>query len=97
MSSRRRREETANRLRARVERVLDAAKAQGLRSGENPARWRGHLDQLLARRKRLEPVHHSAMPYTDVPEFLRTLRQQKGVARRGRWSFSSSRRRAPAR
>jgi integrase len=74
--------ETANRLRARIERVLDAAKAQGLRSGENPARWRGHLDQLLARRKRLEPVHHSAMSYTELPEFLRTLRQQKGVAPR---------------
>ena len=39
--------ETASRLRGRIERVLDAAKAQGLRSGENPARWRGHLDQLL--------------------------------------------------
>jgi integrase len=74
--------ETANRLRARIERVLDAAKAQGLRSGENPARWRGHLDQLLAGRKRLEPVHHSAMPYTDVPEFLRELRRKKGIAPR---------------
>src|SRR6516162_4122358 len=74
--------ETASRLRGRIERVLDAAKAQGLRSGENPARWRGHLDQLLARRKRLEPVHHSAMPYTGIPEFLRTLRQQRGVAPR---------------
>jgi len=45
--------ETASRLRGRVERVLDAAKAQGLRSGENPARWRGHLDQLLPKRQRL--------------------------------------------
>jgi integrase len=74
--------ETANRLRARIEHVLDAAKAQGLRDGENPARWRGHLDQLLARRKRLEPPHHSALPYADIPEFLRTLRQQRGVAPR---------------
>jgi integrase len=72
--------ETANRLRSRIERVLDAAKAQGLRSGENPARWRGHLDQLLAGRKRLEPVHHSAMPYSDIPEFLCELHRHKGVA-----------------
>ena len=42
--------ETASRLRGRIERVLDAAKAQGLRTGENPARWRGHLDQLLPKR-----------------------------------------------
>jgi hypothetical protein len=74
--------ETANRLRSRIERVLDAAKAQGLRSGDNPARWRGHLDQLLARRKRLEPVHHSALPYANIPAFLRELRRHKGVAAR---------------
>jgi integrase len=75
--------ETANRLRARIERVLDAAKAQGLRGGDNPARWRGHLDQLLAKRQRLEPAHHSAMPYAELPEFLRELRRQhKGVAAR---------------
>jgi integrase len=71
---------TANRLRSRIEHVLDAAKAQGLRSGENPARWRGHLDQLLPRRMRLEPVHFSAMAYGELPEFLRMLRQQQGVA-----------------
>lgn len=45
--------ETASRLRGRIERVLDASKARGLRSGENPARWRGHLDQLLPKRQRL--------------------------------------------
>ena len=49
--------ETASRLRGRIERVLDAAKAQGLRSGENPARWRGHLDQLLPKRQRLTRGH----------------------------------------
>jgi integrase len=74
--------DTANRVRARIERVLDAAKAQGLRGGDNPARWRGHLDQLLAKRKRLETPHHRALPYTELPEFLRTLRQHKGVAPR---------------
>src|SRR5262249_40073782 len=55
--------ETASRLRGRIERVLDAAKAQGLRDGENPARWRGHLDQLLPKRPRLARGHHAAMDY----------------------------------
>jgi Arm DNA-binding domain len=53
------RTETAARLRGRIERVLDAAKAKGLRTGENPARWRGHLDQLLPRRQKLAKRHHS--------------------------------------
>src|SRR6266480_5386368 len=59
--------ETASRLRGRIERVLDAAKAQGLRAGENPARWRGHLDQLLPRRQLLTRGHHAAIPYAAVP------------------------------
>jgi hypothetical protein len=59
--------ETASRVRGRIERVLDAARAQGLRSGENPARWRGHLDQLLPKRQRLTRGHHAAMNYADVP------------------------------
>jgi hypothetical protein len=54
--------ETASRLRGRIERVLDAAKAQGLRSGENPARWRGHLDQLLPKRQRLTRGHRLPGP-----------------------------------
>jgi hypothetical protein len=58
--------ETASRLRGRIERVLDAAKAQGLRFGENPARWRGHLDQLLPKRQRLTRGHHAAMDYADT-------------------------------
>ena len=66
--------ETAFRLRGRIERVLDAAKAQGLRSGENPARWRGHLDQLLPKRQRLTRGHHAAMPYANVPAFMAELR-----------------------
>ncbi|HEY0649599.1 Arm DNA-binding domain-containing protein, partial [Phenylobacterium sp.] len=53
--------ETASRLRGRIERVLDAARARGLRSGENPARWRGHLDHLLPRRQKLTRGHHMAM------------------------------------
>jgi integrase len=74
--------ETASRLRGRIERVLDAAKAQGLRSGENPARWRGHLDQLLPKRQRLTRGHHPAMLYTDVPAFIATLRKREGIAAR---------------
>jgi integrase len=72
--------ETASRLRGRIERVLDAAKAQGLRSGENPARWRGHLDQLLPKRQRLTRGHHAAMPYADVPAFMADLKARQSPA-----------------
>jgi integrase len=74
--------ETASRLRGRIERILDAARARGLRQGENPARWRGHLDQLLPRRKRLTRGHHPAMPYADLPGFIAALRKRSGVAAR---------------
>jgi integrase len=74
--------ETASRLRGRIERVLDAAKAQGLRSGENPARWRGHLDQLLPKRQRLTRGHHAAMPYANVPAFIKDLLSRQGAATR---------------
>jgi integrase len=72
--------ETASRLRGRIERVLDAAKAQGLRSGENPARWRGHLDQLLPKRQRLTRGHHAAMAYAEVPSFISDLRSRQATA-----------------
>jgi integrase len=72
--------ETASKLRGRIERVLDAAKAQGLRSGENPARWRGHLDQLLPKRPRRTRGHHAAMPYADVPAFMAKLRARDATA-----------------
>jgi integrase len=72
--------ETASRLRGRIERVLDAAKAQGLRSGENPARWRGHLDQLLPKRQRLTRGHHAAMNYADVPAFTANLQTRQATA-----------------
>jgi integrase len=71
--------ETDSRLRGRIERVLDAAKAQGLRSGENPARWRGHLDQLLPKRQQISRGHHAAMPYADVPGFMVDLRAREAV------------------
>jgi integrase len=71
--------ETATRLRGRIERVLDAAKAQGLRSGENPARWRGHLDQLLPKRQRLTRDRHAAMSYVDVPAFMIDLQKRQAT------------------
>jgi integrase len=61
--------ETGSRLRGRIERALDFAKARGMRSGENPARWRGHLDALLPKRQKLTRGHHKAMAFDDVPEF----------------------------
>src|SRR5204862_2213126 len=75
--------ETASRVRGRVEAILDWAKARGHRDGENPARWRGHLDKLLptlAKKKRVK--HHPALPYRDIAEFMRELRAQKGAAAR---------------
>ena len=69
--------ETASRLRGRIERVLDAAKARGLRSGENPARWRGHLNALLSKRQKLQRGHHAAMPYADVPAFVTRLHAER--------------------
>jgi integrase len=68
--------ETASRLRGRVERVLDAARAKGFRTGENPARWRGHLDNLLPKPKKLARGHHPAMPYDHVPNFMGALRER---------------------
>src|SRR6202007_2715709 len=68
--------ETAGRLRGRIEVVLDWAKVRGYRDGENPARWRGHLDKLLPARSKLRKVqHHAAMPYASVPDFLIELRK----------------------
>ncbi|MGS1015501.1 tyrosine-type recombinase/integrase [Allosphingosinicella humi] len=78
----RRTPETAERLRGRIENVLDAAKAKGHRSGENPARWRGHLDQLLPKRQRLSRGHHAALPYDAMPDFMADLRGRSAVAAR---------------
>jgi len=75
--------ETAVRLRGRIERVLDAAKVKGHRSGENPARWRGHLEIILPKRKAKGAVkHHAAMPYADVPDFVRALKPRLSTAAR---------------
>jgi integrase len=72
--------ETASRLRGRIEKVLDAAKAKGHREGENPARWRGHLDHLLPRPSKLTRGHHAAMPYEKVPPFVGQLRGRQATA-----------------
>jgi integrase len=75
--------ETAGRVRGRIEAVLDWASARGYRSGENPARWRGHLDKLLPNRRKLRKVsHHAAMPYADLPAFMATLRSQDSISAR---------------
>ena len=72
--------ETASRVRGRIETVLDSAKARGYRQGENPARWRGHLAQILPARARLSRGHHKAIPYEEIPAFVRALHTRKAVA-----------------
>jgi integrase len=72
--------ETASRVRGRIETVLDAAKAREYRKGENPARWRGHISQILPARSRLTRGHHKAMSYNAIPEFVGKLRQREAVA-----------------
>lgn len=72
--------ETASRLRGRIESVLDWATARGYRTGENPARWRGHLDKMLPARAKVQAVqHHAALPYSDLPAFMKCLRNQAGI------------------
>lgn len=74
--------ETASRLRGRIENVLDAAKAQRLRTGENPASWRGNLAHLLANRSKLSRGHHTALNYEDAPAFWRALAERQAVSAR---------------
>ncbi len=73
------RAETASRLRGRIEAVLDAAKARGHRSGENPAAWRGHLSHLLPKRGKLSRGHFEAMAYSDLPAFIGKLRHMEST------------------
>jgi integrase len=72
--------ETASRIRGRIETVLDAAKARGYREGENPARWRGHIAQILPPRSRLTRGHHEAMRYEVIPTFMAKLREREAMA-----------------
>jgi integrase len=75
--------ETATRLRGRIESVLDWATTRKYRSGENPARWRGHLQKLLAAPSKIqEVVNHKAVPYEDMAQFMADLRTREGLAAR---------------
>ena len=77
------RPETASRLRGRIESILDWAKVRGHRDGENPARWRGHLDKLLpARAKVRKTEHHAALAYDEVADFISALQLYDGIAAR---------------
>ena len=73
--------ETATRVRGRIESVLDWATTSGHRQGENPARWKGHLANLLPKRSKVRKVeHHAALPFKDVPAFLGMVAGQPGIA-----------------
>jgi integrase len=75
------RTETANRVRGRIETVLDWARARKLRDGENPARWKGLLDKLLPAKSQVAPVeHHKALPYADLPRFMAELRSRGSLS-----------------
>ncbi|MFC7410884.1 tyrosine-type recombinase/integrase [Hydrogenophaga atypica] len=72
--------ETASRVRGRIEKVLDWAKVQGFRAGENPAVWRGHLDKLLSAPQKTKKVkHHPALPWREVGQFMQDLRKMPGL------------------
>ncbi|MEG3081769.1 integrase arm-type DNA-binding domain-containing protein [Halomonas sp. 5021] len=73
--------ETAKRVQGRVENILDYAAAHGYRDPVNPARWRGHLDKLLAKPSRIQKVnHHPAMPYDDVSDFMNSIQQYSSMS-----------------
>lgn len=75
--------ETASRIRERIERILSWATIRGYREGDNPARWRGHLDEMLPKPAKVKKVrHHPALPFDEVSEFCAAVRVQKGTAAR---------------
>ncbi len=75
--------ETASRLRGRIEAILNWATTSEFRTGPNPARWRGHLDNLLPARSKIAKVeHHAALPFAELPVFMAKLRKQEGMAAR---------------
>jgi integrase len=72
---------TADRVRGRIELVLGWATVSGLRKGDNPARWRGHLDNLLSARNKIRATKHQlALPYSEMPAFMPKLRERRGMA-----------------
>lgn len=76
--------ETATRVRQRIETILDAAKAEGMRKGDNPARWKCHLSHILPNPSKVRKVrHHAALPYQEVGEFMRDLCERENVAANG--------------
>ncbi|MFC4270596.1 tyrosine-type recombinase/integrase [Sneathiella chungangensis] len=76
--------ETASRVRGRIESVLDWAKARKFREGENPARWKGNLSMVLPSKKKVaKVVHHPALPYTEVSDFISDLRKRDGLSALG--------------
>jgi integrase len=76
--------ETATRLRGRIENVLDWATTRGYRQGLNPARWKGHLDQLLVKPGKIQKIeHHAALPYVEIGAFMNALRATHGLGSRG--------------
>ncbi|WEX07389.1 site-specific integrase [Chelativorans sp. AA-79] len=74
--------ETATKLRERIKMVLDSAKVQGFRAGDNPAKWTGHLQQVLTLPDEMKRGHHAAMPYKDIPAFMVKLREVEGMGAR---------------
>ena len=73
--------ETAGRVRGRIESILDWATVHEYREGVNPARWRGHLDKLLAKQSKVQKTeHHKALPYAEINGFISQLHQQDGIA-----------------
>ena len=75
--------DTASRIRGRIEAILDWARVRGYRSGENPARWKGHLDHLLPRPSKIKTSrHHTSLPYSEIGTFMVSLRGREGVASR---------------
>ena len=75
--------ETASRVRSRIELVLDWAKVRGYRKGENPARWKGHIDKLLPKRSEVASVeHHAALPFREIGAFMVSLRKVEGMGAR---------------
>jgi integrase len=75
--------ETASRIRGRIERILDWARVMKYRTGDNPARWRGHLDHLLPKRSKVATIiHHAALPIDDTPAFIQILRREATVTAR---------------
>src|SRR5208282_28169 len=75
--------ETAGRVRGRIESILDWAATRGYRQGENPARWRGHLENLLPKKSKVRAVeHHAALPFAEIGSFVELLRKQEATAAR---------------